>query len=131
MGLMDRDYMNRTPEEREAEYKSKMSEERKHEQRKVEMYRLMAKGNDLTFSERRRLKKIFKENQTYMARTATYSDYENYDYKTQNPQSTSNKRYSSKNNSSIVPIVIFIVVLIFIVLTFYFYPDLANFNIWN
>ncbi len=70
MGLMDRDYMNRTPEEREAEYKSKMSEEHKHEQRKAD-------------------------------------------------------------NSSIVPIVIFIVVLIFIILTFYFNPDLANFNIWN
>ena len=29
MGLMDRDYMNRIPEEREAEHKSKMSEEQK------------------------------------------------------------------------------------------------------
>lgn len=126
MGLMDRDYMNRTPEEREAEYKSKMSEERKHEQRKAEMYRLMAKGNDLTFSERRSLNKIFKKNQIYMARTATY-----YDYKTQNPKPASKKQHSSDNHSSIVPIVIFIVVLIFIVLTFYFNPDLASFNIWN
>ena len=31
-----------------------MSEERKHEQRKAEMYRLMAKGDDLIFSERLR-----------------------------------------------------------------------------
>ena len=29
MGLMDRDYMNRIPEEQEAEHKSKMSEEQK------------------------------------------------------------------------------------------------------
>lgn len=32
MGLMDRDYMNRIPEEREAEHKSKMSEEQKRKQ---------------------------------------------------------------------------------------------------
>ena len=33
MGLMDQDYMNRIPEEREAEHKSKMSEEQKKENR--------------------------------------------------------------------------------------------------
>lgn len=38
MGLMDRDYMNQIPEEREAEHKSKMSEELKELTRFIPIY---------------------------------------------------------------------------------------------
>ena len=77
MGLMDREYMHRTPEEREAEYhqkrsKKQISEDQKHKERQLEMYRLMAKGNSMTRSEKRRLEQIYEENRVYMARTATY-----------------------------------------------------------
>lgn len=132
MGLMDREYMNRTPEEREAEHRQKravsVTEDQKHEQRKAEMYRLMAKGNDLTFSERRRLKQIYKENQVYMARTDTYSNYQEYTYKT--TESTPRVSHPEKKKTSgIVPIIIFTIIVLLIVAAFYFYPDLANFSI--
>lgn len=132
MGLMDREYMNRTPEEREAEHRQKhaasVTEDQKHEQRKAEMYRLMAKGNDLTFSERHRLKQIYKENQVYMARTDTYSNYQEYTYKT--TESTPRVSHPEKKKTSgIVPIIIFTIVVLLIVAAFYFYPDLANFSI--
>ena len=51
MGLMDREYMNRTPEERQAQN----SEYQKHQQRLKEMNSLHAKGNSLTAKEKRRL----------------------------------------------------------------------------
>ena len=108
MGLMDRDYMNRTPEEREAERFS----QKKHQDRLNEMATLMHKGEHMTKAERKRLNQIFEENRAYMDGKNVIS-------------------HSNKKSSSIVPIVIFIVVLIFIVLTFYFNPDLASFNIWN
>ena len=112
MGLMDREYMNRTPEEREAEQRQKrvasVTEEQKHNQRREEMYRLMAKGNDLTFSERRRLKQIYKENQVYMARTDTYSNYQEYTYKTTEPVTKASQ--SQKKKSSIIPIIIFTII---------------------
>ena len=86
MGLMDREYMHRTPEEREAEYhqkrsKKQISEDQKHKERQLEMYRLMAKGNSMTRSEKRRLEQIYEENRVYMARTATYSNYKSYKLK--------------------------------------------------
>lgn len=88
----------------------------------------MAKGNELTFSERRRLKQIYKENQVYMARINTYSDYKDYTYKT--TETLSKMPHSEKKKkSSIVPIIIFMVIVIMIVAAFYFYPDLANFSI--
>lgn len=131
MGLMDREYMNRTPEEREAEHRQKraasVTEDQKHNQRREEMYRLMAKGNDLSFSERRRLKQIYKENQVYMARTDTYSNYQEYTYKTTEPVTKASQ--SQKKKSSIVPIIIFTIIVLLIVAAFYFYPDLANFSI--
>ena len=132
MGLMDREYMNRTPEEREAEHRQKravsVTEDQKHEQRKAEMYRLMSKCNDLTFSERRRLKQIYKENQVYMARTDTYSNYQEYTYKT--TESTPRVSHPEKKKTSgIVPIIIFTIIVLLIVAAFYFYPDLANFSI--
>lgn len=133
MGLMDREYMHRTPEEREADYKARMSDEEKHRRRKAEMARLMSKGNNLTFSERRRLNKIFKENHNYMTRKETYSDYRSYNF---NPgKATAPKQASPSSNrkkkSSIVPFIIFMTLLIILVLYFYMNPQLADFSIWN
>ena len=62
MGLMDRDYMKRTPEERAVgseEYK-------KHQARQREMYALFAKGENLTSKERKRLEQIYAENRRYI-----------------------------------------------------------------
>ena len=108
MGLMDREYMHRTPEEREAEYhqkrsKKQISEDQKHKERQLEMYRLMAKGNSMTRSEKRRLEQIYEENRVYMARTATYSNYKSYEFKGSSTSSSSKKK-----KSSIVPVVIFL-----------------------
>ena len=66
MGLMDREYMHRTPEEREAEYRQKrskkqISEDQRHRNRQLEMYRLMAKGNSMTRSENGRLSRFMRK----------------------------------------------------------------------
>ena len=131
MGLMDREYMHRTPEEREAEYhqkrsKKQLSEDQKHRDRQMEMYRLMAKGNSMTRSEKRRLEQIYEENRVYMARTATYSDYKSYDFKTGSVKPTSKKK-----KSSLVPVIIFTIVVIGFILFLSNCPDLANFDIWE
>ena len=131
MGLMDREYMHRTPEEREAEYRQKrskkqISEDQKHRDRQLEMYRLMAKGNSMTRSEKRRLEQIYEENRIYMARTATYSDYKSYDFK-----GSSVKPASKKKNSGFIPVIIFTIVVIAFILFLSYYPDLANFDIWE
>lgn len=133
MGLMDREYMHRTPEEREADYKARMTEEEKHNRRLTEMSYLMSKGNNLTFSERRRLNKIFKENHNYMTRKETYSDYRNYDFNTgkTNTSKQSSLSRKGKKKTNIVPFIIFIALLIILVLYFYMNPQLADFNIWN
>lgn len=113
MGLMDREYMNRTPEEREAEQRARgkvkapNTSEQEHMQRQQEMYRLMAKGDNLTASERRRLNQIYAENRAYM----------------------DGEPIPSKKKSGIVPIIIFTIIVLLIVAAFYFYPDLANFSI--
>ena len=129
MGLMDREYMHRTPEEREAEYKrskKQISEDQKHRDRQMEMYRLMAKGNSMTRSEKRRLEQIYEENRVYMARTATYSDYKSYDFKT-----GSARPAPKKKKSSLVPVIIFTIVVIGFILFLSNCPDLANFDIWE
>lgn len=131
MGLMDREYMHRTPEEREAEYhqkrsKKQLSEDQKHRDRQMEMYRLMAKGNSMTRSEKRRLEQIYEENRVYMARTATYSDYKSYDFKT-----GSARPAPKKKKSSLVPVIIFTIVVIGFILFLSNCPDLANFDIWE
>ena len=131
MGLMDREYMHRTPEEREAEYHQKrsqkqLSEDQKHRDRQLEMYRLMAKGNSMTRSEKRRLEQIYEENRVYMARTATYSDYKSYDFKTGSARPSPKKK-----KSSLVPVIIFTIVVIGFILFLSNCPDLANFDIWK
>ena len=131
MGLMDREYMHRTPEEREAEYhqkrsKKQLSEDQKHRDRQMEMYRLMVKGNSMTRSEKRRLEQIYEENRVYMARTATYSDYKSYDFKT-----GSLRPIPKKKKSSLVPVIIFTIVVIGFILFLSNCPDLANFDIWE
>lgn len=131
MGLMDREYMHRTPEEREAEYhqkrsKKQISEDQKHKERQLEMYRLMAKGNSMTRSEKRRLEQIYEENRVYMARTATYSNYKSYEFKGSSTGSSSKKK-----KSSIVPVVIFTLVAIGFIFLLANCPDLANFDIWE
>lgn len=131
MGLMDREYMHRTPEEREAEYyqkrsKKQLSEDQKHKERQLEMYRLMAKGNSMTRSDKRRLEQIYEENRVYMARTATYSDYSSYEIKGSSISSSSKQK-----KSSIVPVVIFTLVVIGFIFLLVNCPDLANFDIWE
>ena len=131
MGLMDREYMHRTPEVREAEYhqkrsKKQLSEDQKHKERQLEMYRLMAKGNSMTRSDKRRLEQINEENRVYMARTATYSDYSSYEIKGSSTSSSSKQK-----KSSIVPVVIFTLVVIGFIFLLVNCPDLANFDIWE
>ena len=131
MGLMDREYMHRTPEEREAEYhqkrfKKQLSEDQKHRDRQMEMYRLMAKGSAMTRSEKRRLEQIYEENRVYMARTATYSDYKSYDFKIGSARPTPKRK-----KSSLVPVIIFTIVVIGFILFLSNCPDIANFDIWE
>lgn len=131
MGLMDREYMHRTPEEREAEYhqkrsKKQLSENQKHKERQLEMYRLMAKGNNLSSSERKRLDRIYEENRAYITRSETRSNYQPDSYKGKAISSTSKKK-----KSNFVPVIIFTIVIICLILIFSFYPELVNFDIWE
>ena len=131
MGLMDREYMHRTPEEREAEYhqkrsKKQLSEDQKHKERQLEMYRLMAKGNNLSSSERKRLDRIYEENRVYITRSETRSNYQPDSYKGKAMSSTSKKK-----KSNFVPVIIFTIVIICLILIFSFYPELVNFDIWE
>lgn len=131
MGLMDREYMHRTPEEREAEYhqkrsKKQLSEDQRHKERQLEMYRLMAKGNNLSSSERKRLDRIYEENRAYITRSETRSNYQPDSYKGKAISSTSKKK-----KSNFVPVIIFTIVIICLILIFSFYPELVNFDIWE
>ena len=131
MGLMDREYMHRTPEEREAEYckrrsPKQVSEDQKHKERQLEMYRLMAKGNNLSSSERKRLDRIYEENRAYITRSETRSNYQPDSYKGKTISSTSKKK-----KSSFVPVIIFTIVIICLILIFSFYPELVDFDIWE
>ncbi len=131
MGLMDREYMHRTPEEREAEYhqkrsKKQLSEDQKHKERQLEMYRLMAKGSNLSSSERKRLDRIYEENRAYITRSETRSNYQPDSYKGKAISSTSKKK-----KSNFVPVIIFTIVIICLILIFSFYPELVNFDIWE
>ena len=131
MGLMDREYMHRTPEEREAEYhqkrsKKQLSEDQKHKERQLEMYRLMAKGNNLSSSERKRLDRIYEENRAYITRSETRSNYQPDSYKGKAISLTSKRK-----KSNFVPVIIFTIVIIGLILIFSFYPELVNFDIWE
>lgn len=131
MGLMDREYMHRTPEEREAEYRKRrspqqVSEDQKHKERQLEMYRLMAKGNNLSSSERKRLDRIYEENRAYITKSETRSNYQPDSYKGKIISSTSKKK-----KSSFVPVIIFTIVIICLILIFSFYPELVDFDIWE
>lgn len=130
MGLMDREYMYRTPEEREAEYRKKrspkqLSEDQKHKERQLEMYRLMAKGNNLTSAERRRLDCIYEENRAYITRSETFSNYQPDSYK------GGKVKPEPRKNSGFVPVIIFTIVIICFILLCSLYPDIINFNIWE
>ncbi|RHO85425.1 hypothetical protein DW049_14040 [Ruminococcus sp. AF41-9] len=109
MGLMDRDYMNKTPEERETERLI----EKQHRNRLNEMGYLMSKGENLTRSERKRLEQIYEENRAYM----------NGERKL--------RPVNQKKKSNFMPVIIFTIIIIFLILIFSFYPDLTNFNIWE
>ena len=131
MGLMDREYMHRTPEEREAEYRKcrspqQVSEDQKHKERQLEMYRLMAKGNNLSSSERKRLDRIYEENRAYITRSETRFNYQPDSYKGKAISSISKKK-----KSNFVPVIIFTIVIICLILIFSFYPELVNFDIWE
>ena len=131
MGLMDREYMHRTPEEREAEYRKRrspqqVSEDQKHKERQLEMYRLMAKGNNLSSSERKRLDRIYEENRAYITRSETRFNYQPDSYKGKAISSTSKKK-----KSNFVPVIILTIVIICLILIFSFYPELINFDIWE
>ena len=131
MGLMDREYMHRTPEERESEYhqkrsKKQLSEDQKHKERQLEMYRLMATGNNLSSSERKRLDRIYEENRAYITRSETRSNYQPDSYKGKAISSTSKKK-----KSNFVPVIIITIVIICLILIFSFYPELVNFDIWE
>lgn len=129
MGLMDREYMHRTPEEREAEYRKKrspkqLSEDQKHKERQLEMYRLMAKGNNLTSAERRRLDRIYEENRAYINRSETRSSYQPDSYKGKSGTSASKRK-----KSNYTPVIIFTLIIICIIVLFSLYPDIINFDI--
>lgn len=130
MGLMDREYMHRTPEERDAEYRKKrspkqLSEYQKHKERQLEMYRLMAKGNNLTSAERRRLDRIYEENRAYITRSETFSNYQPDSYKGRKVKPEPQKK------SGFVPVIIFTIVIFCFILLCSLYPDIVNFNIWE
>lgn len=130
MGLMDREYMHRTPEERDAEYRKKrspkqLSEDQKHKERQLEMYRLMAKGNNLTSAERRRLDRIYEENRAYITRSETFSNYQPDSYKGGKVKPEPQKK------SGFVPVIIFTIVIFCFILLCSLYPDIVNFNIWE
>ena len=133
MGLMDREYMHRTPEEREAEYhqkrsKKQISEDQKHKERQLEMYRLMAKGNSMTRSEKRRLEQIYEENRVYMARTATYSNYKSYKIL----KGQLNRFFLLKKKKiKYCSCGYFALVAIGFIFLLANCPDLANFDIWE
>lgn len=110
MGLMDREYMNKTPEERETERLI----EKQHRERLNEMGRLMAKGEKMTRSDRKRLEQIYKENRAYM-----------------DGERKLRPTPSKKENSNSVPVIIFTIVVIGFILSLLYYPELANFDIWQ
>ena len=119
------------PEEREAEYRKRrspqqVSEDQKHKERQLEMYRLMAKGNNLSSSERKRLDRIYEENRAYITRSETRSNYQPDSYKGKTISSTSKKK-----KSNFVPVIIFTIVIICLILIFSFYPELVDFDIWE
>ena len=109
MGLMDREYMNKTPEERETERLI----EKQHRNRLNEMGYLMSKGEKMTRAERKRLEQIYEENRAYM----------NGERKLRpTPQ---------KKQSSFIPVIIFTIVIICFIMLCSFYPDITNFDIWK
>ena len=63
MGLMDRDYMHRTPEERT----KSLEDAKKHRERLNEMGRLFAKGEAMTAKDKARLEQIYEENRAYLS----------------------------------------------------------------
>ena len=109
MELMDREYMNKTPEERETERLI----EKQHRDRLNEMGYLMSKGEKMTRSERKRLEQIYEENRAYM----------NGERKL--------RPVRQKKKSNFMPVIIFTIVVICFIALCSFYPDITNFNIWE
>lgn len=109
MGLMDREYMNRTPEERQAQN----SEYQKHQLRLKEMNSLHAKGNSLTAKEKRRLEEIYELNRQYMSTGKT----------------TSNKVHApkvAKKKNHYLPLLIFTLAILALVFVLTYYPELLG-----
>lgn len=120
MGLMDRDYMHRTPEERT----QSVEEAKKHRERLNEMGRLFAKGESMTAKDKARLEQIYEENRAYLSGSSISSSTQNLKkYK-------DNGLNRQKQKSSLVPVLIFTIILLLIVLIFTYFPQFANFTLY-
>lgn len=112
MGLIDREYMYRSPEERAAA----SLEEKKHQERLNEMSTLFAKGNSLTAKEKRRLEEIYELNRQYMT---------NKDKKISSPYVSPDPEAKSKKHI-IIPILVFTFIIFLFIFILVYYPDLLN-----
>lgn len=118
MGLMDRDYMHRTPEERT----KSLEDAKKHRERLNEMGRLFAKGEAMTAKDKARLEQIYEENRAYLSGSPMPSSAQN----SENHKSSDRQ----KQKSTLVPVLIFTIILLLIVLIFTYFPQLANFTLF-
>ncbi|MDO4276346.1 MAG: hypothetical protein Q4D16_21975 [Eubacteriales bacterium] len=111
MGLMDREYMKRTPEERVADN----SEAIAHQARQKEMYALFAKGDALTPKEKKRLEEIYELNSQYIT---------NKERKT----SSSNVTFRAKSTKkhTFIPILVFTLIILLFIFVLTYYPELLN-----
>lgn len=118
MGLMDRDYMHRTPEERTKSFE----DAKKHRERLSEMGKLFAKGEAMTAKDKVRLEQIYEENRAYLSDPSMPSSAQN----SENHKSSDGQ----KQKSTLVPVLIFTIILLLIVLIFTYFPQLANFTLY-
>lgn len=120
MGLIDREYMNRTPEERMAD---KSPELKKFRDRQEEMHALHAKGNSLTPKERRRLEEIYELNRQYMNTGKTNEDLARSKFssvKQSPPPAKPRKKHKY------LPVLIFVLVVLAFLFVLTYYPWLLG-----
>lgn len=120
MGLIDREYMNRTPEERMAD---KSPELKKFRDRQEEMHALHAKGNSLTPKERRRLEEIYELNRQYMNTGKTNEDLARSKFssvKQSPPPAKPRKKHKY------LPVLIFVLVVLPFLFVLTYYPWLLG-----
>lgn len=111
MGIMDRDYMYRTPEEREAA----LVEKKKHQERQNEMYDLFSKGDSLSKKERKRLEEIYEENRLYL------------EGKTVHNISAENPDFNEKSKKSgSLPVILFTLVLVVFIFIAMYFPNILR-----